>query len=306
MEEAEYAVFRPFSVALDAVSVLTEHKRIGMVARAVKMDGISTVLPVLKLMDRYFLAASPIVAGQELVARLDENTYSHGKYKDPELADQEARSYIIRSMRDQAAKYSFLAPFSQKLLDISFAARPLTEWYDQFKTYEADGIPKADGRLAGRASTGGAAKGGAADKLVGAVLGWSPTETAGIEAPEEAAAALQSVLAMALGFSPSETKANSGVSGGNVEFLKSMIAQVGGGAQGDAWVAQHGVVGFKAPADAQREILHIGKIAKACGIEVPTSCPKDPDAYVGFHCPCNKFRNVPEDAWYWNPQSEEF
>ena len=27
---------------------------------------------------------------------------------------------------------------------------------------------------------------------------------------------------------------------------------------------------------------------------------------MGFHCPCNKFRNVPEDAWYWNPQSEEF
>eukprot|EP00966_Prymnesium_polylepis_P249001 5757016-Prymnesium_polylepis.1 len=52
MEEAEYAAFRPFSVALDAVSVLTEHKRIGMVARAVKMDSISTVLPVLKLMDR--------------------------------------------------------------------------------------------------------------------------------------------------------------------------------------------------------------------------------------------------------------
>ena len=319
-EEAEYAAFRPLSVALDAVSALDEHKRIGLVARAVKTDGISTILPVLKLMDRYFLAASPIVAGQELVARLDENTYAHGvlpsiqittaieifnqKYADPDLADQEARSYIIKSMRDQATKYSFLMPFSQKLLDISFAARPLTEWYDQFKMYESDGIPKADGKATGKAAAGGAAKGGAADKMIGAVLGWSPTETAGVEVPDEAAAILQSALSMALGFSPSETKANS--SGGNIDFLKSMIAQVGGGAQGDAWVAQHGVVGFKAPNDAMREILHIGKIAQACDIEVSAACPKDPDAYVGFHCPCNKFRNVPEDAWYWNPQSEEF
>eukprot|EP00966_Prymnesium_polylepis_P067751 1574259-Prymnesium_polylepis.1 len=61
-------------------------------------------------------------------------------------------------------------PFSQKLLDISFAAKPLTEWYDQFRMYESAGIPKVDGKSAGKASAGGAAKGGAAaaDKLVGA------------------------------------------------------------------------------------------------------------------------------------------
>ena len=117
---------------------------------------------------------------------------------------------------------------------------------------------------------------------------------------------LQSILAMALGHSPSEVSANTSQAGAaDVDFLKSLIAQVQG-AQGDSWVAQHGVVGFKAPADPQREILHAGRIARACGVEVSSACPKDPNAYVGFHCPCNKFRNVPEDAWFWNPASDEF
>ena len=74
----------------------------------------------------------------------------------------------------------------------------------------------------------------------------------------------------------------------------------------DKWVDAHGVAGFAAPGDPRREQLHIGKIAHACGVPVPAECPLDPNTFVGFHCPCNFFRKVAEEHFYWSPQSDEF
>ena len=35
-------------------------------------------------------------------------------------------------------------------------------------------------------------------------------------------------------------------------------------------------------------------------------CPKNPDALVGPQCPCNHFKKLKPEQWYYSPASEEF
>ena len=93
-------------------------------------------------------------------------------------------------------------------------------------------------------------------------------------------------------------------------FLRQLIAALHGSnntstinavrqAYDTAWVAEHGCPKFKSPDDQTRPAIHVGKVAKARGIDVPAECPKDPRAFVGFHCPCNALRKIPAERCVW-------
>ena len=49
-----------------------------------------------------------------------------------------------------------------------------------------------------------------------------------------------------------------------------------------------------------------GKLCVAYGLEPSKDCPMDPHAMVGPECPCNLWRKVPAENWYFSPASDEF
>ena len=110
---------------------------------------------------------------------------------------------------------------------------------------------------------------GAALKGVNALLGLS---THDLDAPPSAAPStgpeatelLQRVASALAGFGPSDMVTDPGsVKPGDTQFLRRLVAALQGSSRGPmdaAWVAQHGLVGFPAPTDPMRGILHGGKV----------------------------------------------
>ena len=256
----------------------------------------------------------------------------YGDAKDAhKLAEQETRDLVTSSLAKQSEQYGFLKVFSDKLLDADFSAASFGTWQQQFKIYEGTDSFKV-GMAAAKKTAAvkppvkltGKEVGGPGSRDVNMLLGHHPGELDGSGTTES----LQKIMAMIAGLHPGDVGGGApaggvpivpgahgagGLGGGGEgdAFLQRMIAAVqfnGASTQvkNDSWVAAHGVPGFKSPSAPDREKLHIGKLAKALGVEVPAGCPKDPNAYVGPNCLCNTWKQIPEENWYWAPESDEF
>ena len=247
------------------------------------------------------------------------------------LAEQETRDLVTSNLAKQAEQHGFLKVFSDKLLDADFSAASFDTWQQQFKIYEGTDSFKV-GMAAAKKASGvkppvkltGKEVGGPGSRDVNMLLGHHPEELDGRGTTES----LQKIMAMIAGVHPGDVGGGApagggpmvqgahgasglGGGGGGDAFLQRMIAavQFNGAAtqvKNDSWVAAHGVPGFKSPSAPDREKLHIGRLAKALGVEVPAGCPKDPNSYVGPTCLCNVWKQIPEENWYWAPESDEF
>jgi hypothetical protein len=204
-------------------------------------------------------------------------------------------------------------------MDMTFSELPLSEWERQFRVFEnqtafRDGFARMRAPHAPQAIKHYKDKKEPTPREVNLLGGYHPSDLE-IDDDNEGtpvttnAATLQRLAAMAVGLHPNDVNAGKT----HEAFLKSLVAYVGnnkGGGGGSPsatdWVEKHGVPGYAAPNDGNREMLHIGNICKAIGVEIPANCPKHPRSLVGPNCPCNAFRQVPAEKWYYNKGSEQY
>ena len=203
---------------------------------------------------------------------------------------RDVQSLVSEKIRIGASQYEWMDPFRQKLLDTGFQRASMSEWVAQFKVYESTAEFKRGQQDAARMAPSDSRrtvvnKG----KGINAVFNEEGGESDG------------SIAAIG------ELQATIGE-------LQAKIAALSGTQQGPGspswrtleWVARFGVVGYPAPGDTQRKPIKVGIIWRKAGIAIPASCPKEPSAMVGFHCPCNHIRKIPEDMWFYHPDSQQF
>ncbi|RPG35727.1 MAG: hypothetical protein CBB72_005200 [Muricauda sp. TMED12] len=291
---------------------------------------------VLELIDEQFAAATPVERNREHQEVLNELTVEHGicpsttvaksllafqrKFgaDHDDLVDTEARSFVTQLLEGQAAKYAFMQPFMDKINDCAFAGKSLNDWITQFKILERQSVfttamaalKKKMSKQAAPAPT---------STQINALLGFLPQDLEAPEADEDGSTGeLIKRMAGLLTTGRQDDLTKPGEKGtndqANLKFLTRLIAAASSPAAGgkgsstkdSTWVAEHGVPGFPAPADSFRPAIHVGKVLAAWGQKAPDGCPKDPHALVGPTCPCNLIRQLPDDAWYYSPQSDEF
>lgn len=332
-EAAQATVTRHLQQSLEYFATSTGYAKLGVVVAELETaEERVTAVTTLNMLDLQFASASKVGRAREITQQLNELTMANGivpsaaisKCKllikrrlgstaDQELLDSEVRTFITEMIRGQTNSHPCLKPFDDKLLDTEFADQPLSKWQAQFALYEKtpsfqEGLHRAQGTpVVPRAK--GKETGSAGARGVNALLGYSPTEVTDTEGNQTAV--LQKILSMVAGIPPNDTVKGGGSAGGGdgegyLARLIAMVEQNVPQALNDAWVKQHGMIGFKAPSASDREQLHVGKICRAIGVEVPKGCPVDPQAYVGFLCPCNQMKGIPEEHWYYAPMSDEF
>jgi hypothetical protein len=201
---------------------------------------------------------------------------------------RDVQSLVSEKIRASASQYDWMMPFRQKLLDTGFQQSTMAEWVAQFKVYEA--TPEFQrGQEAARA--------GSVDPRRAAV-----PKTKSVSAVHE---------------SDDETEVGSisaiGELRETIAELKSKIASMSNPSTGGflswrtfEWVTKFGVAGYPPPGDSQRKAIMVGLIWRKAGVPISPSCPKEPTALVGFHCPCNHSRKIPEELWFYHPDSKQF
>ena len=256
-----------------------------------------------------------------------------------DAGEEHAREAICLAIEEGAKIFPELTAFNSKMMDIDFQGANLAKWADQFVVLESSSefvealkTAKLRGAKLER-EAGKAAVTGKGSNRVNMMLGGATTDldtAPGTEGNANAQDLLVKVLSLLQTGAPNElgqVRPSAGETdmeailrrtvatvGANTEALADIRDAVNAfsndnsvmSSKSDKWVDAHGVAGFAAPGDPRREQLHIGKIAHACGVPVPAECPLDPNTFVGFHCPCNFFRKVAEEHFYWSPQSDEF
>jgi hypothetical protein len=203
---------------------------------------------------------------------------------------RDVQSLVSEKIRTGASQYEWMDPFRQKLLDTGFQRASMSEWVAQFKVYESTAEFRRGQQDAARATPGDSKR---------AMM----NKGKGINAVHDEDGGDDAGSIAAIG----ELRTTIGE-------LQAKIAALSGTQQGPGspswrtieWVATFGVVGYPAPGDSQRKPLKVGLIWRKAGVTIPAGCPKEPMALVGFHCPCNHFRKIPEDMWFYHPDSRQF
>ena len=334
-EEATATVERYLKNAIDYSNGMANRRRLTTVKAAIDSLGLATpsATVVLKLMDDNFGAATLVERSREHTAGLQQLTLENGILPSQMVAktllgfqrqfgannhglvDTSARTHITEMITRQAEYHAFLQPFANKLMDMTFSELSLNEWERQFRVFEnqtafRDGLSRM--RAAPQLEYKDKKK--PTPREVNLLGGYHPSDLEGDDDNEGTpvttnAATLQRMAAMAVGLHPNDVNAGKT----HEAFLKSLVAYIGGNKGGGGgsssatdWVEKYGVPGYSAPNDGNREMLHIGNICKAIGVDIPANCPKHPRALVGPNCPCNTFRQVPHDKWYYNKGSEQY
>ena len=203
------------------------------------------------------------------------------------MVNRGVQSLVSEKISSGAKEYAWVRPFKSKLLDADFQSKPLDHWTAQFKLFEATAEFTEGQRIA---------QGASRVTKRGTVPSWGRStsindDNEGDEEPHDSikVAAIHELQS-------------------TVEALQSQIAAIGGTRiswRSAEWVTLNGVAGYPAPGDSMRKPIMVGAIWRTAGVPIPADCPREPSALVGFLCPCNHARKIPENMWFFHPDSEQ-
>ena len=311
---AEAAVYRHLTASVRYFAGQREYTKMSAIEAHITVVESEVVVltprSVLDAMDHHFASPTQVERDRELANELDKIRASKGVMPSQAitqarltytrmfgadnrgLVDRSVRSYITNMLMQESDALGCLQPFTSKLLDASFAELPLESWQSQFRIFE-----KQPGFEAALLSTAGKKEAAPRRAREVNLLGQE-------DSLDKFIAAMVPAMAKILGHSSVPPS----MGGGGVNTLGAKPPAGGGyrSERGPAWVAEYGCPGYAAPGDDRRKALPIGKICQALDIAVPEGCPKHPDAMVGPQCPCNVFKQIPADKWYYAPMSDEF
>jgi hypothetical protein len=325
---------RALTTSIDYWYTREGYTRIGMVRSKINAKGTHMeVQEILDYIDSVFSAPTESERVGEYADRLGKLTIENGvtptqmitdaqlifttKFGDKShLVDTEVRAFVVDQLKKQSKDHACLAEFVKVLQGIDLNEVPTDRWVAQFRVLERSTDFKTGLEAAKRKG-----KKSSSERRIDAILGFSPgafEDPTGDDnanpSSDDQSALLQKILGAIVDVAPDHfMKGKQKLS--ESELLQRMIAAVSNkkGWLDDSWVKDNGVSGYAAPLDKSRRPLHVGRVcalAKSSGVVsdlvIPDKCPKDKDAYVGPECPCAALRGIPDDAWFWHPDSDQF
>ena len=254
----------------------------------------------------------------------------------------EATCRFASTMATQRKRHAFLEPFMSKLADPDFAdsegvspEKAAHRWMRVFRSLESTGTfvenfaaaVKSSASSKGRDKETAPRRGvtsSAKDETVGLVAKLFADVINGGE--NDSNAALAKVLAAIKDLKDKDKDATATATATATDIVTAMVAEIrqavggdGGGGTGlnninknggrsplkfdDEWVAEHGVVGQKAPWDSRRPQLHTFKILEKLGIKVEGFEMPAAGELAGDRCPFCRER---VDEWFYRPGTKEF